>query len=127
MMKGSGRLLVPGIVVVALVSAGCGGPASAPARETASLDSPEIKTALAGIRASEVEKHMRFLADDKLEGRGLGSAGYEEALSYVETNVKSYGLAPAGESGGFRQRVPLRNSVVVEDKSSMAVRTPAGK
>jgi len=126
-MKGSGRLLVPGIVAVALASAACGSPASAPARDLANLDSPEIKSALAGIRAGEVEKHMRFLADDKLEGRGLGSAGYEEALSYVENNVKSYGLAPAGESGGYRQRVPLRNSVVVEDKSSMAVRTPAGK
>jgi hypothetical protein len=120
-----GRQIGAGIAVVGLVSA-CGGSASPP-REAGSLDSPEIKSALAGIRAGEVEKHMRFLADDKLEGRGLGSAGYEEALNYVETNVKSYGLAPAGESGGYRQRVPLRNSVVVEDKSSMAVRTPAGK
>ena len=70
---------------------------------------------------------MRVLADDKLEGRGPGTAGYEGALSYVETTVKSYGLAPAGEAGGYRQRVPLRNSVVVEDGSAMTVRSATGK
>lgn len=126
MVRDFGRRFVPGIVVVALAGACSSGPASPP-RDPASLDAPEVKAALTEIRAAEVEKHMRFLADDKLEGRGLGSAGYEEALSYVETAVKSYGLAPAGENGGFRQRVPLRNSAVVEDKSSMAVRSAAGR
>ena len=42
--------------------------------------------------------------------------------SYVEKTVTGYGLAPAGENGGFRQRVPLRNSAVVEDGSAMSVR-----
>ena len=69
---------------------------------------------------------MSVLADDALEGRGLGTAGYEGALQYVEKAVTSYGLAPAGENGGFRQRVPLRNSVVVESRSSMKVRGAAG-
>ncbi len=69
---------------------------------------------------------MSVLADDGLEGRGLGTAGYEAALQYVEKTVTGFGLAPAGENGGFRQRVPLRNSVVVESGSSMKVRSAAG-
>ena len=69
---------------------------------------------------------MGTLADDTLEGRGLGSAGYDGALRYVETTLKSYGVEPAGEGGTFQQRVPLRNSVVVEDKSSMKVTSRAG-
>ena len=121
-----GRQFGLGIALVALVSA-CQSSPSSPNREVASPDAPEVKAALGEIRGTQVEKHMRVLADDKLEGRGPGTAGYEEALSYVETTVKSYGLAPAGEAGAFRQRVPLRNSVVVEDKSSMAVRSAAGK
>ena len=64
---------------------------------------------------------MRVLADDALEGRAPGTEGYEGALRYVEATLRSYGLAPAGEQGSFRQRVPLRNSVVVEDSSAMKV------
>ena len=121
--------LVLGITLSALVSA-CGGtstapaPASAPAPPT--LDTPEIAEALKGFQGSAVKQHMSVLADDALEGRGLGSAGYEQALQYVEKTVTSFGLAPAGENGGFRQRVPLRNSVVVESGSAMSVRGPAG-
>ena len=126
MLWHSGRLIALCIASAALVSA-CGGSQSSPDLEAASLDAPEVKAALEGIHGAQIEQHMRVLADDKLEGRGPGTAGYEGALSYVETTVKSFGLAPAGESGGFRQRVPLRNSVVVEDESSMAVRSPAGK
>ena len=126
MLWHSGRLIALCIASAALVSA-CGGSQSSPDLEAASLDAPEVKAALEGIHGAQIEQHMRVLADDKLEGRGPGTAGYEGALSYVETTVKSFGLAPAGESGGFRQRVPLRNSVVVEGESSMAVRSPAGK
>jgi Zn-dependent M28 family amino/carboxypeptidase len=101
--------------------------APSPGPQAPALDGPEITAALAGIQASQVKQHMTVLADDALEGRGLGTPGYEGALRHVETAVKSYGLAPAGEDGGFRQRVPLRNSVVVEGGSSMVVRTPAGR
>jgi Zn-dependent M28 family amino/carboxypeptidase len=122
----SGRQIALCSALVVLVGA-CQSSPSAPRAENASLDGPEIKAAIDGIRAAQVEQHMRVLADDKLEGRGLGTEGYEGALRYVETTVKTYGLAPAGESGGFRQRVPLRNSVVVEAASSMAVRSATGK
>ena len=126
MLWHSGRLIALCIASAALVSA-CGGSQSSPDLEAASLDAPEVKAALEGIHGAQIEQHMRVLADDALEGRGPGTAGYEGALRHVETTVKSYGLAPAGEAGGFRQRVPLRNSVVVEDASSMAVRSAAGK
>jgi len=85
-----------------------------------------VRSALDAIRGDLIRQHMSTLADDKLEGRGLGSAGYDGALRYVETTLKSYGVEPAGEGGTFQQRVPLRNSVVVEDKSSMKVTSRAG-
>jgi Zn-dependent M28 family amino/carboxypeptidase len=122
----SGRQFGLGIALVALASA-CESSRSSPTPDVGSPDAPEVKAALGEIRGAQIEQHMRVLADDKLEGRGPGTAGYEGALSYVETTVKSYGLAPAGEAGGFRQRVPLRNSVVVEDGSAMTVRSATGK
>ena len=114
--------MIPAVAAVALVSA-CGGSPPAPPAATASLDGPDIATALKGFEGSQIKQHMSVLAGDALEGRGLGTEAYEGALRYVETAVKSYGLAPAGEGGGFRQRVPLRNSAVVEDGSAMSVKS----
>jgi Zn-dependent M28 family amino/carboxypeptidase len=110
-----------------LVSA-CGGaptPSSPPPAAPA-LDGPDIAAALKGFQGSAIKQHMTVLADDALEGRGLGSPGYEQALQYVEKTVSGFGLTPAGENGGWRQRVPLRNSVVVESGSAMKVRSASG-
>ncbi len=116
-----GRMVVV-LVLVALVS-GCGGAAPAPAPPADALGSADITAALKAFQGSAIKQHMSVLADDALEGRGLGSPGYEQALQYVEKTVIGYGLTPAGENGGFRQRVPLRNSTVVERGSSMKVRS----
>ncbi len=114
-----------GIVSLVLVN-GCGGSGAAPEPREVALDGPEVRSALDAIRGDLIQQHMSTLADDALEGRGLGSAGYESALRYVESTLKSYGVEPAGEGGGFRQRVPLRNSTVVEDASALKVTSRAG-
>jgi len=130
-MRASFRLrILPVFAIVALVS-GCQGSGSAPASPQAgitstNLDNPGVRTALDAIKPDLIRQHMSTLADDKLEGRGLGSAGYDQALDYVETTLKSYGVEPAGENGGFRQRVPLRNAAVVENASSLKVTSKAG-
>ena len=125
----SGWRFVVGIVVLAVAS-GCAGPEKSPppnaAAGAASLDGPEIKAALAAIGGERIKAHMTTLADDALEGRAPGTAGYEGALRYVEATLTSYGVAPAGEGGTFRQRVPLRGSKVVEDASSLKVTSKGG-
>jgi Zn-dependent M28 family amino/carboxypeptidase len=121
-----GQRIAFGVVLAALVGGCNSGPSSA-GPGAAMLDAAEVTPALEAIQGGQIKQHMSALADDALEGRGPGTAGYEGALRYVETAVKSYGLAPAGEAGGFRQRVPLRNSVVVEDGSSMRVRSARGE
>jgi Zn-dependent M28 family amino/carboxypeptidase len=121
--------LIPGITLSVFVTA-CSAPPTAPvgtaAASASTLDAPEISEALKGFQGSAIKQHMSVLADDALEGRGLGSPGYDQALQYVEKTVTAFGLTPAGENGGFRQRVPLRNSVVVEGTSSMTVRGASG-
>ncbi len=122
-----GRQGVLGIVLGALVAA-CGGAPPAPDAATpVSLDTPAIDAALAAISGERIKQHMTVLAGDELEGRGLGSAGFEGALRYVETTLTAAGgLVPAGEDGGWRQRVPLRNSVVVQKASAMTVTSAGG-
>ncbi len=112
-------------VVTGMIAA-CGSAPAAPPPDPTSLDTPAIADALGAFKGSQVQQHMSVLADDAMEGRGLGSAGYEAALQYVEKVITSYKLSPAGESGGFRQRVPLRNSAVVEAGSALKVHAKAG-
>ena len=112
-------------VALAVIVSACAGSSPTPPPAADSLDGPELVSALESIHGSQIKQHMSVLADDRLEGRGLGSAGYDGALAYVETTLKSYGLQPAGHQGGFHQRVPLRNSIVTEGTSSMTVRSGA--
>ncbi|HWP94184.1 MAG TPA: M28 family metallopeptidase [Gammaproteobacteria bacterium] len=57
--------------------------------------------------AQAIEAHVRFLADDLLEGRAAGTRGYDLAALYVATEFRKLGLEPAGDAGGYFQRVPL--------------------
>lgn len=45
---------------------------------------------------ANLQKHIRFLADDKLEGRRTGTAGEATAASYISNQFKSVGLIPKG-------------------------------
>lgn len=92
-----------------------------------SLDGPDVKAALDTIQGDRIRHHMSTLADDAMEGRGPGTAGYERALAYVESTLSSYGVAPAGDRGSYRQRVPLRNGTVVENASAVTMVSASGR
>ena len=64
--------------------------------------------------------HIELLASDSLEGRNVGTPGFEKAAAYVEAQFKSIGLTPGGSSG-FRQPVKLESRVLVPDQSKLAL------
>ena len=45
--------------------------------------------------------HVQFLADDKLEGRNVGTPGFDKAVEYVEGQFKAIGLKPARAPPAF--------------------------
>ena len=59
------------------------------------------------ISESAVRAHIKFLADDLLEGRGTGATGGELAAKYIATQLEAYGLKGAGKDGSFFQPVSL--------------------
>ena len=59
------------------------------------------------INEDVLRAHIRFLADDLLEGRGPGSRGDKLAQRYVAAQFESLGLRPAAPDGGWFQPVPL--------------------
>jgi hypothetical protein len=48
-------------------------------------------------------RHIRFLASDKLGGRGNGTPGLEEAARYIAGHFRNLGLEPAGDNGTYYQ------------------------
>jgi peptidase M28-like protein len=54
-----------------------------------------------------IHAHMEFLASDALRGRG--SATHDEliAATYIASELRAYGIEPAGDAGGYVQRAPL--------------------
>lgn len=65
-------------------------------------------------------RHVEFLADDALEGRSIGTAGFEKAAAYVEAQFKEIRLKPGG-AAGFRQPVKLESRVLVPEQSKLAL------
>src|SRR5437868_1106555 len=64
--------------------------------------------------------HVQYLADDKLEGRDTGSAGYGKAAAYVAGEFERAGLQPAGTDGYF-QPVRFHSRRLIESQSSLAL------
>ena len=64
--------------------------------------------------------HVQFLADDTLEGRNVGTPGYEKAVDYVESQFKAIGLKPAGTSG-FRQPVKFDSRKLAADQTQLVL------
>ena len=93
--------------------------ASGSLRAEPSRSDDDLAAALAQVRGSAVRAHVEFLADDLLEGRKSGTRGYEMAARYVAAQLKSMGLAPAGDGGTYFQQVPLLESVLGSGEMSL--------
>ncbi len=64
--------------------------------------------------------HVKYLADDSLEGRNTGSEGLKKAEAYAVEQLQKAGLEPAGVNG-FYQPVKFNQFQVDESKSSLAL------
>jgi Zn-dependent M28 family amino/carboxypeptidase len=64
-----------------------------------------VAAAMQSIDAERIRAHVRFLSDDLLEGRGTGARGGDIAAKYIAAQFALDGLKPAGDDGGYLQRV----------------------
>jgi Zn-dependent M28 family amino/carboxypeptidase len=59
------------------------------------------------LLAASVHAHMQMLADDAMRGRGSATPDEARAADYIAGELKRYGIAPAGDRGGYIQRAQL--------------------
>jgi aminopeptidase YwaD len=60
------------------------------------------------VCAACIRAQLEFLASDALRGRGSGTADELVAATYVASQLRAYGIAPAGDNGGYLQRATLQ-------------------
>jgi len=56
-----------------------------------------IDAAAESIKAAALEKHLKHLASDDLEGRNTGYPGNDKASEYIAEHFRKIGLAPVGD------------------------------
>jgi len=69
----------------------------------------------AGIKDPDTRSWFEIaeaLAGDAMEGRDIGSPGYDRAAQVVADRFKAAGLKPAGDNGGWFQVFPVHESKV---------------
>ncbi|MFM2219151.1 MAG: hypothetical protein RL240_3469 [Planctomycetota bacterium] len=66
-----------------------------------------ISDAQGKIQETTLRGHIRYLADDLLEGRGPGSAGDAMTQLYLETQFQAHGLEVVPAIGSYRQVFPM--------------------
>ncbi len=71
----------------------------------ASMSAQTVSPAVAKNRAN-VERLLRTLAHDSMEGRGTATVGEERASRFIAAEMQKVGLKPLGDDGFF-QRVPM--------------------
>ncbi len=59
------------------------------------------------ICAACIRGHMEFLASDALQGRGSGTHDELLAATYIASELRAYGIEPAGDDGGYIQKATL--------------------
>jgi aminopeptidase YwaD len=78
------------------------------------------------ITAGELQKHVKYLASDELEGRRVGSKGANVAADYIANEMKTYGLKPLGDKGTYYQNFDFVSGIKLDKINTLAV-TISGK
>ena len=81
---------------------------------------PDVDQLTAGMGPALA--HVRYLADDALEGRGAGTNGARCAAQYIADQFEAIGLERAGSNGSYFQGFPIRAGAVLGAGSTL--RTP---
>ena len=115
----------PAVLVLGMATGLASGAWAAPG-PAAELGLPtDVAASMRGIDAERIRAHVRFLAEDLLEGRGTGARGGDIAARYIATEFALDGLKPAGDDGGYLQKVEF-TGVHTLPATTVALQPPHG-
>ena len=68
-----------------------------------------------------LQKHITYLADDKLEGRRAGSQGEKLAMNYIRSEFEQIGLVPKGNDG-FSQAFEINDGKQLDSATTLFIK-----
>ena len=72
--------------------------------------------------ADRMMEHVKYLASEELQGRGVGREGLNKAADYIKSEFEKAGLQPGGDENSFYQKF----SVPSEDGKEVTVKNVVG-
>lgn len=95
-------------------------PAEAWAQLATKPNSP-ARRAAEMITAEQLKDYLYYVASDEMEGRDTPSRGLDLTAKFIALNLKRWGFKPAGDDGGFLQKIALSRDVVDAEKSALEI------
>jgi hypothetical protein len=105
------------VVLLLAVAAGCSSPPHAESH-------PAPAPAPPPTMAEDLRRDLFAFADDSMLGRSAETPNGARAARFIAAQLKAAGIAPAGDSGGYLQRVPLSRTFV--RSARFTVTSPVG-
>ena len=93
------------LLVVVLVIVGCASPPRSGAP-------PAPAPSTASTMVEDLRRDLFAFADDSMLGRSAETPNAARAARFIAAKLQAAGIAPAGDSGGYLQRVPLSRTFV---------------
>jgi hypothetical protein len=69
---------------------------------------------------AELQRHARYLASERLTGRGVDTPGIKLARDYIAKEFAEHGLKPGGDDGSYFQSFDVAVGVTVKEPSTFA-------
>lgn len=73
------------------------------------------------VTANNLQTHINYLADDKLEGRRTGTAGEKLAYEYIAGEFSKTGLIARGDKGTFLQEFEVNDGKAIGSASQLKI------
>ena len=73
------------------------------------------------VVVANLQTHINYLADDKLEGRRTGSNGEKQAYEYITSEFLKAGLIAHGENGPFLQEFEVNDGKMIAKSSFLII------
>jgi hypothetical protein len=73
------------------------------------------------ISPADLRNRISIFADDSMQGRRTGTPGNAMGNAYIASELRRLGLKPAGDTGGFFQKVPLSSYAADPSRATLKV------
>jgi len=71
------------------------------------------------VCAACIRAHEEFLASDAMQGRGSGTHDELVAATYIASELRQYGIEPAGDNGSYIQRATLTQESLAQQPKTL--------